>query len=1277
MNASEVQSEPWLEKGSAMIQEKLNEIENFPKLSDLLQNSSSSDYSKPTVVDWQTISLQKYIQFPESLFSQYDRIFSDEVKFVLVVATVEQIFLLGVGLEQHSNQKPDFFLYSTQYSLSTDNINVDSISCADNGRIFFTGSNGHIYEFEYQDSDGWISKKCSKTCLTNFYISYFVPSFFDIRNKEKISSIAIDNERSILYSLTESSCIEVYYLGKSKTSFDEIYKHKLIYEDALNLSPSFGSEIRGVFKIVSIQIIPKRESCFIHLIAFTSSGSRLYFSTFGRASRINNTIPTKPEKLELVHVRKPNDLTYQNSLIDLGFYDSGVSIMVDTAAEEYDQLISMCPDNLAIQNMVATQGKSNLIEWSSKTRIEGKVWDICSTGDESYRGLSDLNNISIESKKRYTVITNTGVNILYRKHPIDMFLWLIGQQLDISIISSSVIQTFGHSEMCAMCLLVLTSDDALENLFPPSIVKACNLLFFQSGGSPSIKQNILMTSNLVGQSSDPLIVYSGRHDGILKLLARTIYPIWKEKVFVLSGSTSKLSVLDLNISYDQLNKIQLVLMRLNTLISRTISLIPNLSNEVSRQITGATSPENSDLLNRNNLSCWQMEADSLMAISNCVQLISETISFLYLVDSFNKNTLINQVESSVKIGLSEIRFSDIIISKKSRDLCRDIITSVISNKLYAPEPIDNISTKLGEQCKFFFSPKDMKLYRALEYLREAQNYRDSNTDPEKQRVLLERCLGLFVESGALLGEKRFRECVKVFEDFHWESGALNLCYRCAMFEDPENLGLEYYKIEVSKIDVSDLVQNQLLEYYKEKYVWRTFCYRLALEMIKPQNSPINKQLLSQALASNDVLFHLVIYDYLISENMDSVLIQIDTPYIVEYLRMGSPSIKKIDLLWRHFVHVSKFAEASTLLYDLAKGKIILGISLKDKIEYLSLAIANGKSAQLYQPNSLTSSFCKSMDDQFKTAQIQIEILHILKSRDDSSEEIDKLNSNLYNVSELYDHFALKFDMYEQILLLFKLANYQNRVQVFEVWVNLISKSLERPPFEDMTIGGDDLDIFSALSKVSKIGSRLYPSESSFPIDIVFSICVSFIIIDQLLTSDQLSKVSESKSVSVAKVLIDCGVPCKTMSDIICLFLESVCGITDDEFNYLFCKTPQITDHSLNTPIGVLSASIIFILSMKLKSSVVGEKLHELRETIVLGLLRELVSVCSCGLITLSTNTNETRETAGDENDDNDGYSVSYIYEVLSRYSGLARDLDNKKILFDIENLEVQVNSLLG
>jgi nuclear pore complex protein Nup155 len=85
----------------------------------------------------------------------------------------------------------------------------------------------------------------------------------------------VDNERSVLYTLSDKSTIEMIYLGKEGQGYQKMATVSNLASSVQHyLEPypySGGFDSRN-FKIVSLHPISPSNSRFVHLMAVTNSG---------------------------------------------------------------------------------------------------------------------------------------------------------------------------------------------------------------------------------------------------------------------------------------------------------------------------------------------------------------------------------------------------------------------------------------------------------------------------------------------------------------------------------------------------------------------------------------------------------------------------------------------------------------------------------------------------------------------------------------------------------------------------------------------------------------------------------------------------------------------------------------------------------------------------------------------------------------------------------------------------------------------------------------------
>lgn len=88
---------------------------------------------------------------------------------ILTTFTFCQLILVGVCCSGGPDGTDPYAEVSLQtmpeYTIPSDGVTVNCITCTDKGRIFLAGHDGHIYELHYTSGSGW-QKRCRKVCVT-------------------------------------------------------------------------------------------------------------------------------------------------------------------------------------------------------------------------------------------------------------------------------------------------------------------------------------------------------------------------------------------------------------------------------------------------------------------------------------------------------------------------------------------------------------------------------------------------------------------------------------------------------------------------------------------------------------------------------------------------------------------------------------------------------------------------------------------------------------------------------------------------------------------------------------------------------------------------------------------------------------------------------------------------------------------------------------------------------------------------------------------------------
>lgn len=477
------------------------------------------------------------------LFRPKPGTFDEGIEYGLCLATNTTVVMLSIDFIRFTKGNGAIvneMKFSPQpvYSILTENTIINTIKASkQTGRLFLGAKDGCLYEFSYQNQANWFGSQTKRINLSQSKFHYFVPSFFNFNDADSIVQIELDESRNVLYTRSENSTIQVFYLGANgmETSKISYLTSNTIATKAATL---INSNDKNLFtQIVHIASMKKNESKNINLVAVTKFGIRLYFSIaqFEQLNPQQNMLnshdnqnvnqsqyqyiknsnePQVPTTFQLVHVRIPPniDMTSQNRQgpISSAFLNDGISIMISKRDENFDSVLLLNRDEFLLH--------SNFKESKSIFDIDGRIWSVdevlptlssiktyASENDllqtiKSASGVENIPKLSAEffdCPRRFVMMTPQGCFIWNKLRPIDQ-LYLVLKESNgpnsegVRLFFNKI---YERSEACALCLAV-----ALMHSNEPRIHEWATHAFFVYSGEPEIKKK--SATNFIG--SNPL-----------------------------------------------------------------------------------------------------------------------------------------------------------------------------------------------------------------------------------------------------------------------------------------------------------------------------------------------------------------------------------------------------------------------------------------------------------------------------------------------------------------------------------------------------------------------------------------------------------------------------------------------------------------------------------------------------------------------------------------------------------------------------------------------------
>lgn len=149
--------------------------------------------------------------------------------------------------------------------------------------------------------------------------------------------------------------------------------------------------------------------------------------------------------------------------------------------------------------------------------------------------------------------------------------------------------------------------------------------------------------------------------------------------------------------------------------------------------------------------------------------------------------------------------------------------------------------------------------------------------------------------------------------------------------------------------------------------------------------------ISTALQFDDNIFHTYLYDWLLSYERTDYLLEIESPYIVDFLQECTKLDKYKDLLSTYYTKHSDFGLAAKELGRIADATQYK-LTFFQRLEYLSRAVSNAKSYPAgSDPKTENGKLLIDLEEKLEVGNIQLEILLSLQAK------LEKLERKVNNV----------------------------------------------------------------------------------------------------------------------------------------------------------------------------------------------------------------------------------------------------------------------------------------
>jgi nuclear pore complex protein Nup155 len=1015
-------------------------------------------------------------------------VFVNSITHLLVVATTQEIILLGVAAGFAGPGVRTVSLYQTRMTLAIRGINVQVIEgSAETGRIFFSGADTDVYELTYQQEEKWFASRCGKINHTSTGYASIVP-MWNKKNDEYIVQMVVDDSRRLLYTLSSESSIRTFHMDTPSTLQQVIEKKR--QECLRDISHMISSSplLTNQLKIVTINPISAQEGSKLHLMATTTSGCRLFLSAtrgYGYSSGQG-----APQSMQVQHIKFPPstdprppggapvqgaDPATDVSSMALAFSRKGLRFppglffcfVSKQDSLGVDSLFLSGPDTgrIAAEARALTAQASRYYEtgcWISMGGRAEAVGLVTPPFAAARQPLGFGNELAVQFDHvpaQVAVLTNSGIHIIQRRRLVDIFASAIrngGGDDGLEAEVKKFIRQYGRGETTATALAVacgqgndvIPGDNRIARVNDPETLKIARKAFIEFGGRPSLNENSVSEGLLHAADN---VRPSSRHEGLALYMARLIRSLWKTPVIretILPNSTVSITS---PVKSDTLHGIQDELAKLATFLEENKTFIEGLSGPDSLQHVASQAEQ----------VALQGEHQALHSLQKLNSSIIEGISFVQMLFEERVDEVWRNLDDSTKQRFRDLTFEALFSTDQGKDLAKALVKAIVNRNIANGSNVDTVADALRRRCGSFCSADDVIIFKAQEQL---QNAGEPGTSSDMVRNLLNESLRLFQQVAGSLSFQNLQSAVEQFSALQFYAGAISLCLRVAQESDRGNKAQSW--VNEGKPQGDPRIS---------AYNFRLQCYELVHRVLVDVDDQASRQpdtidgrttlIATKKIEahtviddSDDELFQFNLYEWYLAQGWEDRLLAVDSPFVVQFLTRSAPTdVKRSDLLWKFYVHREHFYEAAAVQLDLAKSEFT--IPLAKRIEYLSRAKANASTQSPGIGRQARQVLLYEIGELLDVANIQDELLGRLRvdtrmpaeRRPQIVEELDNQILNLSNVSpntsllhhitdmgvQLYNEYADAANYYDICLMIYECADHRNVADINATWQQLL------------------------------------------------------------------------------------------------------------------------------------------------------------------------------------------------------------------------------------------------
>lgn len=723
------------------------------------------------------------------------------------------------------------------FVLNTDNITISCVEGTADGRIFLGGRDGCLYEICYQAESNWLGKRCKKVNHSQGLLSCVLPGFLKGFSEDPIVKITVDNQRNMLYVLTEKGAIEAWDISDNSARRIIRMSQNDITNAAINHIKTVDSSI---FKqVVDICILSPDEHPTMYIIAVTQCGVRFYFGGTNSCYQPvmdlqqQQQAMIKVNNLCLQHVRLPAGYTPNATCgkpknVHSAYYNNGTMLMISTPQQDQDILWSLSSEPFLHAETSPQISQDSafhrmLAESSTILHLDGLVWALAEVKEKTNLTLKYPLK-EAQSPKKVIILTSQGAHIIELLKPVDLlqqlFLTCHGAHHDAI---KAFFEIRNEAESCATSLHLA----CMESLRGTEMMMWAAQAFFRYGGEPFFFNQQQIYQQQQQQQFEPRMFmstpyaqsrpappgmgvglnqshsfqhqqpqqmelfnlkYSAKHGGLYLHIARILRPIWNRRCVINEKMASTISIHDCNQILSDLFAVR------SFLETNTVAGMVNLKPSTSIMSPGpygsivngfnSNNHHQHQQVQQKKEEAFAEEKKSIDALFNFMKYVCEVVALWKIVCEHQLHVLLTQLSIEQRQMLESCTFRDLILIRA--DLCASLIVTIINSYLNDNASVKLISEKLREVCPTLYRNEDAVSHKATEILKLSKTC--VNEDEKLENFF--KALDLCCQAAPKLP---LGNICQQFSAAGFYEGVIKLCTVFAEKLDPNETALHFYR----------------------------------------------------------------------------------------------------------------------------------------------------------------------------------------------------------------------------------------------------------------------------------------------------------------------------------------------------------------------------------------------------------------------------------------------------------------------------------------------------